>query len=111
MLAEQQAQRCQRHEGNGQVQHEFLRPRLAGQARQYRADLDAVFPANRQDGANLNHDGEQLGLFVVKVQQIARQNQMTGTGNRQNWSNPDHAQNQDLISSSMSISDTRRIGV
>ena len=49
------------------------------------ADLDAIFPAYGQDRAELDDDGEYLALFVIEVEQITYQDEMTGRGDRQKF--------------------------
>jgi hypothetical protein len=49
------------------------------------AKLDAIFPAYRQNRAKLNDDGKYLALFVIEVEQVADQNQMTRGRNRKKF--------------------------
>ncbi len=94
-LAEQQAEDGQRQKGDEQVEHETPRDHIARQAGHHAGDPGPVFPADGEYGAGLDDDFEQLAAFVIKMQQIAGQDQMTGAGNRQELGQPlDDAENQ-----------------
>ena len=59
--------------------------------------FDTIFPAYRQDGAELDDDGEYLAFFVIEVEQITYQDEMPGRGDRKKFGQTlYHAENQGL---------------
>ena len=74
----EQAQQGRRHEGNGEVDHETAGGLFARQAGQHVDQLRPIFPAHGQDGAELNHDFEQLSALVVELQQAPDHDQVAG---------------------------------
>jgi hypothetical protein len=83
----QRANHCGRQKGQAQAHHKAQGDRVAAHAAGQRGDARAVFPAHRQDRPQLNHHFEHLALAIVKVDQIASQNQMPGAGNRKKLGN------------------------
>jgi hypothetical protein len=82
-LAEQQAQHDRREEGDRHVERKALRLLLVRQLDDGVADLLPVDDDDRQDGAGLDRDVEDLGLGVVHAEQRARQDQVSGGRDRQ----------------------------
>ena len=77
-LAKKQAQHGKRHERDSNVEGKALRGTVAAEARDDAHDSLAVFPAEGEDCARLDHDFEQLPLLVIEVQKIASQDKMPG---------------------------------
>jgi hypothetical protein len=58
-------------------------------------NLRPIHPANGKDGPGLDNDLEQLAAFVIKIEQISRQDQMPGGRNGKEFGDAfDDAQNQ-----------------
>ena len=56
-----------------------------------RRETDSSFPGipyHRQDGAGLDDDFEELAALIVEIQQIAREDQVTGGRNREKFGGP-----------------------
>ncbi len=94
-LAEDQRKRDGRNRRHDHVEGEALLARVVGQALDHVDDLVAELPAHRQDGAELDHDLEDLALLVVEVEQLPGQDQVAGAGDGQELGQPfDDAENQ-----------------
>ena len=60
-------------------------------------DALAILPDNRQDGAGLDDDLEQLAALVVEIEQVAGEDQVAGRRDRQEFGQPfDDAENESL---------------
>ena len=77
-LAKQQPQQHCRYKGDHHVQGKLARLSLRGQGDHGVTNFLPVHQDHRKDGAGLNSDVKHLGLVVVKAEQAARQNQVTG---------------------------------
>ena len=72
-----------------------LRRLVAEGAARHDQQALAVLPDDRENGAGLDDDFEQLAAFVVEIEQIAGENQVAGRGDRQEFGQPfDDAENQ-----------------
>jgi hypothetical protein len=70
---------------------------IAAQAGDHAAEACAVLPADRQHGGGLDHDQEQLAAFVIELQQVAGEDQVSRRGHRQEFGEAfDQAQDQGL---------------
>src|SRR5687768_4099966 len=82
---EQQTQNCGWQKRDQEIQHEAICILTGADVRHYMPQLDAIFPAYRQNRAKLNDDGKYLALVVIEVEQIADQNQVTSGRNRKKF--------------------------
>ena len=89
-LAKQQPQQHRRHKGNQHIQRKTLCLLLRGQRRQRGTDLLPIHQDDGKDGARLDGNIEHLGLGIVKTQERARKNQVTGGGDGQKLGQPLH---------------------
>ena len=79
-LAEQHAQHRRRDEGDDDVERKALLHAVGREASQHLADALAVIPDDGQDGARLDGDGKDTGLFVIPAQQGAGEDEVAGAG-------------------------------
>jgi hypothetical protein len=87
-LAQSQAEHHGRQEGHQHVEREALRVAAARQRGDGVADLLPVHQDDRQDGARLDRDVEDLRLLVVEVQQRTREDEVARAGHRQEFGEP-----------------------
>ena len=84
-VVKQQTEHYRRHERHHDVAGKTPGGRVAlHQPLRHHAELGAKFPHHRQDRTQLNHDLEYLTARIAETaEQIAHDNQMASTGNRQ----------------------------
>ena len=70
-------------EGHEEVHREALLHRIAGEAREGLGEARAIFPAHREDRAQLDHDVEDLALLVVQAEPVGDDDQVPGRGDGQ----------------------------
>ena len=81
--AEGEAEHGCGNERDDEVRGEALRAAIAREPDQNAGETLAVLPDDRQHCAGLNDDLEHLALGVVHAQQVGREDQVTGGGDRQ----------------------------
>jgi hypothetical protein len=83
--AEQQPDDRRRQERHEQLGDEDLRVAPGEQTDREFGELDPVLPYHRQHRAGLDHDEERVLLLALEVEQVARQDQVPGAGDRQEF--------------------------
>lgn len=88
--AEGKAEQCRGQEREREVQPESLRSAIGQHAGQSPAEPRPVLDHDRNHGASLDHNLEDLGALAVKTKKIGGENQVPRARNRQELGEPFH---------------------
>ena len=83
--AEQEPEQRGGQEGDDEVDDEAIGDRIAQDAARHGDESRPELPAHGEDGAGLDHDLEDLGLLARVAQERARDDQMSGRRDRQEF--------------------------